>query len=63
VEFPLHCTANGKAWQDLEIVRQKGVAYDREEHMLGIYAVGAVVYAPIDTVAAISIPGVRRELK
>lgn len=88
VEFPLHCTANGKAFlsilpfdeiirlvperlpgftphtiqtreqllHELETVRAEGVAYDREEHTLGICAVGAVVYAPIDTLAAISIP-------
>jgi len=88
VEFPLHCTANGKALlttypqdelirilpeklqiytpntlqtraqllKELEIVRHEGIAYDREEHTLGICAVGAVVYAPMDTLAAISIP-------
>jgi DNA-binding IclR family transcriptional regulator len=42
--------------QELGTVRMDGVAYDREEHTLGICAVGAVVYTPIDTVAAISIP-------
>jgi DNA-binding IclR family transcriptional regulator len=42
--------------QELGTVRLDGVAYDREEHTLGICAVGAVVYTPIDTVAAITIP-------
>jgi DNA-binding IclR family transcriptional regulator len=88
VEFPLHCTANGKALlstfpydefirliperlqiftpntiqtrerllRELESVHQEGIAYDREEHTLGICAVGAVVYAPTDRFAAISIP-------
>jgi DNA-binding IclR family transcriptional regulator len=88
IQFPLHCTANGKALlstlttdeilhmfpeelqvytpntiqtrtqliQELGTVRMDGVAYDREEHTLGICAVGAVVYTPINTVAAISIP-------
>ncbi|OGO25996.1 MAG: hypothetical protein A2136_08760 [Chloroflexi bacterium RBG_16_54_11] len=88
LEFPLHCTANGKALlstftydefrrvipdrlqkftpntistrdqlsSELETVRQEGIAYDREEHTQGICAVGAVVYAPTDTLVAISIP-------
>jgi DNA-binding IclR family transcriptional regulator len=88
IEFPLHCTCNGKAllsaipidevmrilpeklpiytpntiqtreqlMHELETIRAEGVAYDREEHTLGICAVGAVVYAPIDTIAAISVP-------
>jgi DNA-binding IclR family transcriptional regulator len=50
VEFPLQSAANGKA-------------YNREEHMPGLCAAGAVVYAPIDAVAAISIYDGRRELK
>ncbi len=49
VEFPLQRTAKGKV-------------YDREEHMPGLCPVGAAVYAPIDTIAAISIDDVRREL-
>ncbi|HSB65381.1 MAG TPA: IclR family transcriptional regulator, partial [Anaerolineales bacterium] len=88
LEFPLHCTANGKALlstysndellkllpeklqvftphtiqtrqhllDEISDVRQHGVAYDREEHTLGICAVGAVIYAPMETMAAISIP-------
>lgn len=88
IEFPLHCTANGKALlanlplddvmriiperleiytpktlssreqllRELDSVRAEGVAYDREEHTQGICAVGAVVYAPMDTLVAISIP-------
>jgi DNA-binding IclR family transcriptional regulator len=88
VEFPLHCTANGKALlttipieevmrilpekltiytpttiqtreqllQELETVRAEGLAYDREEYTQGICAVGAVVYAPMDSIVAISIP-------
>jgi hypothetical protein len=50
VEFPLQSTAKGKA-------------YNREEHKPGLCAASAVVYAPIDTGAAISIYEVRRELK
>jgi DNA-binding IclR family transcriptional regulator len=88
LEFPLHCTANGKALlttlpidevmriiperlqtytpatlqtreqllQELQCIRGEGVAFDREEHTQGICAVGAVVYAPMDTIVAISIP-------
>ena len=42
--------------RELETVRLDGVAFDREEHTLGICAVGAVVHAPMDTIAAITIP-------
>jgi DNA-binding IclR family transcriptional regulator len=42
--------------EELDAVRREGVAYDREEHTLGICAVGAVVYAPVDTLTAISVP-------
>lgn len=88
IEFPLHCTANGKAllstlsfeevmrllpenlkvftpntirtrtqlFNELAAVRLDGVAYDREEHTLGICAVGAAVRTPIESMAAISIP-------
>lgn len=87
-EFPLHCTANGKAllaamseeeanallparlpartehtitsrrelWAELEHVRAERVAYDREEHTIGISAVGAVIEDPYGPVAAISVP-------
>lgn len=88
LQFPLHCTANGKALlsslapedvlrllpeslprftpntltrrdeliRELETVRAAGVAYDREEHTLGICAVGSLVNAPTGILAAISIP-------
>jgi DNA-binding IclR family transcriptional regulator len=87
-EFPLHCTANGKALlaelppeaveallparlprltpatitsrrallAELEQVRARGVAYDREEHTEGICAVGAVVRDGRGGVAALSVP-------
>jgi DNA-binding IclR family transcriptional regulator len=86
--FPLHCTANGKAflaampeeqasallptrlpaltentitarkdlWAELDRVRAERVAYDCEEHTLGICAVGAVISDPYGPVAAISVP-------
>jgi DNA-binding IclR family transcriptional regulator len=43
-------------WDELDRVQAERVAYDREEHTLGICAVGAVVNDPYGTVAAISVP-------
>ncbi len=86
--FPLHCTANGKAYlsqfdeaaierligrayeprtprtltkigallADLKMVRKTGVAYDREEHTLGICAVGVALQDPLGNAVAISVP-------
>jgi IclR family transcriptional regulator, acetate operon repressor len=86
--FPLHCTANGKAYlsalsdaaierligrryeqrtpktltsldqllADLEAARKNQVAYDREEHTLGICAVGVVLRDPLGNTIAISVP-------
>lgn len=42
--------------QELEKVRSLGVALDREEHTVGICALGAVVHGPLGKLAAISIP-------
>jgi DNA-binding IclR family transcriptional regulator len=86
--FPLHCTANGKAYlaelddaaiarligtsyeprtphtltrltdllNDIKSVRKSGVAVDREEHTLGICAVGVVSRDAAGNVVAISVP-------
>jgi DNA-binding IclR family transcriptional regulator len=86
--FPLHCTANGKAYLaqlsdaaiealigrsyeartpksltkidgllvDLKTARRTGVAFDREEHTLGIYAAGVALHDPLGNVVAISVP-------
>lgn len=86
--FPLHCTANGKAYlaqlsdaaiekligrgyeartpktlvridallKDLAAVRRTGVAYDREEHTLGISAAGVALRDPLGNAVAISVP-------
>ncbi len=82
--FPLHCTANGKAflaampreqasailstlsestitthqelWAELDRIRDAGFAIDREEHTVGISAVGAVISDPYGPVGAISVP-------
>ena len=88
IEFPLHCTANGKALlaalptsevnrllperlplftphtittralllDELARVRVEGCAFDREEHTLGICAVGALIHGPLGMQASISIP-------
>jgi IclR family transcriptional regulator, acetate operon repressor len=86
--FPLHCTANGKAYlaqltdmgiekligrayeartpktltrldaliEDLKTVRRTGVAFDREEHTLGICAAGVALRDPLGNAVAISVP-------
>jgi DNA-binding IclR family transcriptional regulator len=86
--FPLHCTANGKAYlsqlsddeverligrtyeartpntltrlapllAELRATRRTGVGYDREEHTLGICAVGVALQDPFGNPVAISVP-------
>jgi DNA-binding IclR family transcriptional regulator len=86
--FPLHCTANGKAYlaqladtgiealigsvyeartpktftrlepllADLKSARRTGVAFDREEHTLGICAAGVALQDPLGNSVAISVP-------
>jgi len=86
--FPLHCTANGKAYlaqlsdpaiealigrayeartnktltridallAELKSARRSGIAYDREEHTLGICAVGVALQDPLGNSVAISVP-------
>jgi len=86
--FPLHCTANGKAFLaeldpagiekligksyerrtpktltrldnltvDLKSARRTGVAFDREEHTLGICAAGIALPDPFGNFFAISVP-------
>jgi DNA-binding IclR family transcriptional regulator len=86
--FPLHCTANGKAYlaaldevavarligtsferrtantitrlvdllKELKAVRKSGVAFDREEHTVGICAAGVVMRDPLGNDLAISVP-------
>ena len=86
--FPLHCTANGKAYlaqlsdsaieallgktyeartpnsltrldtllADLKTARRTGIAYDREEHTLGICAAGVAMHDPLGNAVGISVP-------
>lgn len=86
--FPLHCTANGKAYlaqlsepaiealigrayesrtpktlkgfelliEDLKTARRAGIAFDREEHTLGVCAVGVALHDPLGNAVAISVP-------
>ncbi len=86
--FPLHCTANGKAYlsllsdaeierligaryeprtprtitaldallADVRAVRESGVAYDREEHTIGVSAAGVALHDPFGNPVAISVP-------
>jgi DNA-binding IclR family transcriptional regulator len=53
---PKTITTRRDLFDELVRVRTDGVAYDREEHTLGICAVGAVVRDPFGPVAAISVP-------
>lgn len=53
---PNTITSRKRLWAELHRVRDARVAYDREEHTLGICAVGAVVTDPYGPVAAISVP-------
>jgi DNA-binding IclR family transcriptional regulator len=41
---------------ELEVVRSEGIAYDREEHTIGICGIGRVVRDPIGRAAALSVP-------
>jgi DNA-binding IclR family transcriptional regulator len=41
---------------DLKSARRSGVAYDREEHTLGICAVGVAMHDPLGNSVAISVP-------
>jgi len=41
---------------DLKASRRSGVAYDREEHTLGICAVGVALHDPLGNAVAISVP-------
>jgi DNA-binding IclR family transcriptional regulator len=86
--FPLHCTANGKAYlaqlsesaiealigrtyeprtpktlkrfevlvEELKVARRTGIAFDREEHTLGVCAVGVALHDPLGNAVAISVP-------
>jgi DNA-binding IclR family transcriptional regulator len=49
-------TTRKDLWSELEEIRVTGVAVDREEHSLGICAVGAAIWDPYGPVAAMSIP-------
>lgn len=55
-----HTKHSVRSWRQLEAelakVRQTGLAHDREEHALGVSAVGASVTGPDGDIAAISIP-------
>jgi DNA-binding IclR family transcriptional regulator len=42
--------------KELDLVRSERVAFDREEHTLGICAVGAAFRDPMGRLAAVSIP-------
>jgi DNA-binding IclR family transcriptional regulator len=41
---------------EIKIIRETGIAFDLEEHTLGISAVGTSIIGPEGEIAAISIP-------
>jgi DNA-binding IclR family transcriptional regulator len=41
---------------DLKLARRNGIAFDREEHTLGICAVGVALHDPLGNAVAISVP-------
>lgn len=53
---PNTITSRAALFEELARVRADGVAYDREEHTLGICAVGAVIGQPSSPVAAVTVP-------
>jgi DNA-binding IclR family transcriptional regulator len=53
---PKTITDRTRLLRELEEVRSTGVAYDREEHTLGICAVGTTVHAAGGRVAAVTVP-------
>lgn len=53
---PHTITTRSELWTELDRVRADGVAFDREEHHVGIVAVGAVVADAFGPLGAISIP-------
>lgn len=42
--------------KELEIIRQEGVAFTKEEHIHGVCAVGAVIFDRMKNISAVSIP-------
>ncbi len=53
---PNTITTRARLLEELERIKAERVALDREEHTIGICAVGATVHDPMGTVAAITIP-------
>lgn len=49
-------TSRGELLKELEMVRKKGVAFAKEEHIHGISAVGAAVFDRMGNLSAVSIP-------
>lgn len=52
---PTTITSHAKLLEELEQVRETGIAFDREEHTERICAVGAVVRDPVGVVAAVTV--------
>ena len=53
---PKTIVSRARLFAELEAVRSRGVAFDREEHTEGICAVGVAIYDGASATAAISVP-------
>lgn len=53
---PMTITALGPLLDELALVRQTGLAHDREEHHLGISALGTMIENPYGLPVALSVP-------
>jgi DNA-binding IclR family transcriptional regulator len=49
-------TSKTKLQEEIDMIKNTGIAYDREEHSIGICAIGTAIQDPLGNVAAISIP-------
>jgi DNA-binding IclR family transcriptional regulator len=56
-------TDRGALLRELEVVRATGLAYDREEHTVGVFAVATSVRDAAGTLAAITVVGPAARLK
>jgi DNA-binding IclR family transcriptional regulator len=52
---PNTITSRARLWEELDTITRTGVAFDREEHTVGICAVGAAVRDAFAVIAAITI--------
>ena len=52
---PHTITDRGELLRELDLIRETGLAYDREEHTAGVIAVGAAIRDSVGTLAAVTV--------